>query len=91
MKSKITYKSSPKLRAAIHLAFDLLKTDEYFREYYRILQNIDSDSIRNRPVDAWKELENDLFELCGQNRYDDYDTFRNKRYLYCKRVMRYRK
>ncbi|MCP9237148.1 hypothetical protein [Lewinella sp. JB7] len=69
-----------KERAAVKYALDLHGTDAYFVRYYKLLSG---------PVtaeEAYQELEAELVDLTGRRRYQDYQSFRKKRWQYCTRL-----
>ena len=67
-------------RMAVRYALSLLHGDEYFRRYYALL---DDDTT---PAAGFRNLEREVVELTGRHRYTDYETFRQMRHRYCRRI-----
>lgn len=72
MKKPITKET----RSLIAYTIGLLHTDLYFERYYQIIEPGKPDAAK----EAFYSLEKELFDLCGVNRYNDYQTFRQIRY-----------
>lgn len=67
----------------------LLQTDAYFDAYYLILADIPSG--KDAPVKAFNQLENHLQTVCGCGRYSDYNSFREMRRRYARRLAKRRR
>lgn len=67
-------------KEAVRYVIAMLKTDFYFKQYYEAI----SEELSS--VDAFYAIENDLKALCGVNRYSDYQSFRQGRRKYVKRL-----
>lgn len=70
---------SAKEKLAVAYAIRLLRTDFYFQQYAQRIQGSKSEA-------AFNELEAELIELCGVNRYTSYDSFRNQWSRYVRRI-----
>ena len=68
-------------RLAVKYALSLLSSDTYFRRFYAIL------SEDTKPSEAFRALEREVKDLTGRNRYQDFETFRQMRHRYCRRIM----
>ena len=71
-------------RLLIAYAIALLRTDAYFDRYFSILSGLGNGQEQTRQ--AFTMLEKELFDLCRENRYSDYDSFREMRRRYAIRV-----
>jgi len=68
-------------KEALRYVIAMLNTDYYFEQYYQAVGDPDLSS-----VDAFHRIESDLKALCGANRYTDYQSFRQMRRRYVKRL-----
>ena len=82
-------KVTPSERQLILYAIGLLMTDAYFERYFDILHELGSNRISVKL--AFHHLEDELQALTGENRYTDYNSFREMRRRYAVRVSKDRK
>jgi hypothetical protein len=66
-------------RAALRYVVAMLNKDYYFEQYYQLVGDLS-------PVAAFQANERALFDLCGANRYEDFESFRQMRRRYVKRL-----
>jgi hypothetical protein len=83
MVTKITDLTA-KERRAVKFCLSLLTTDRYFQRYYEI---VGPDVTA---TDAFYQLEAEVLELTGQNRFTSFESFRQKRHHYCRRLQQRR-
>ncbi|NJC24791.1 hypothetical protein [Neolewinella antarctica] len=69
------------VKELVAYSITLLTGDQYYREYYELCGN-------NSPAESFHMIEAKLIELCGQNRFSEYDNFRKSRTRYVERIMR---
>lgn len=67
-------------RKAVAYAISLLTTDQYFIRYYQLVSGDLSST------EAFYAIESEVNELCGQNRYSDYNSFKTMRRRYVKKL-----
>lgn len=75
----VTMTLSTKEKLAVAYCVKLLRTDFYFHLYAKRLQGHKAEATFN-------ELEEELKDLCGENRYTSYDSFRNQWRRYVSRI-----
>jgi hypothetical protein len=66
-------------RAALRYVVAMLNNDYYFEQYYQLVGDLS-------PVEAFQANERALFDMCGANRYEDFESFRQMRRRYVKRL-----
>ena len=68
-----------KEKAAIAYVIAMLNTDYYFEQYYEAVGDLSA-------VEAFHANEKRLHDLCGVNRYADYNSFREMRRRYVNKL-----